>query len=97
MIRSIEDEIPSAPVFIESSIEAVEKDSVAIPDTPIFIEASIDEINENETAIVPVIIGGADAETEIQIEEPIVEESTTETPSDSNNRSRLLGRFLHSR
>ena len=85
MIRSIEDEIPSAPVFIESSIEAVEKDSVAIPDTPIFIEASIDEINENETAIVPVIIGGVDAETKIQIEEPAIEESTTETPSDSNN------------
>lgn len=85
MIRSIEDEIPSAPVFIESSVKAVEKDPVAIPDTPIFIEASIDEINENETAIVPVIIGGADAETEIQIEEPVVEESTTETPSTSNN------------
>ena len=85
MIRSIEDEIPSAPVFIESSINAVEKDPVAIPDTPIFIEASIDEINENETAIVPVIIGGVDAETEIQIEEPVVEESTTETLSDSNN------------
>ena len=72
MIRSIEDEIPSAPVFIESSVKAVEKDPAAIPDTPIFIEASIDEINENETAIVPVIIGGADAETEIQIEEPLV-------------------------
>ena len=85
MIRSIEDEIPSAPVFIESSVKAVEKDPAAIPDAPIFIEASIDEINENETAIVPVIIGGADAETEIQIEEPVVEESTTETPSDSNN------------
>lgn len=77
MIRSIEEEIPSAPVFIESSVKAVEKDPVAIPDTPIFIEASIDEINENETAIVPVIIGGADAEIEIQIEEPVVEESTT--------------------
>ena len=85
MIRSIEDEIPSAPVFIESSVKAVEKDPVAIPDMPIFIEASIDEINENETAIVPVIIGGADAETEIQIEEPVVEESTTKTLSDSNN------------
>ena len=86
MISAIEeDEIPSTPVFIESSVKAVEKDPAAIPDAPIFIEASIDEINENETAIVPVIIGGADAETEIQIEEPVVEESTTETPSDSNN------------
>ena len=85
MIRSIEDEIPSAPAFIESSVKAVEKDPAAIPDTPIFIEASIDEINENETAIVPVIIGGVDAETKIQIEEPVVEESTTETLSDSNN------------
>ena len=85
MIRSIEDEIPSAPVFIESSVKAVEKDPAAIPDTPIFIEASIDEVKKDETPVVPVIIGGADAETEIQIEEPVVEESTTETPSDSNN------------
>lgn len=85
VVRSIEDEIPSAPVFIESSVKAVEKDPAAIPDTPIFIEASIDEINENKTAIVPVIIGGADAETEIQIAEPVVEESMTETFSDSNN------------
>ena len=85
MIRSIEDEIPSAPVFIESSVKAVEKDPVAIPDMPIFIEASIDEINENETAVVPVIIGGADAETEIQIEEPAVEETTAEISSGSDN------------
>ena len=77
MIRSIEDEIPSAPVFIESSVKAVEKDPAAIPDTPIFIEASINEVKKDETPVVPVIIGGADAETEIQIEESVVEESTT--------------------
>ena len=85
MIRSIEDEIPSVPVFIESSVKAVEKDPAAIPDTPIFIEASIDEVKKDEIPVVPVIIGGADAETEILIEEPVVEESTTKTPSDSNN------------
>ena len=85
MIRSIEDEIPSAPVFIESSVKAVEKDPAAIPDTPIFIEASIDEVKKDEIPVVPVIIGGADAETEIQIEEPIKEESTIKTPSVSNN------------
>ena len=85
MIRSIEDEIPSAPVFIEASVKAVEKDPAAIPDTPIFIEASINEVKKDETPVVPVIIGGADAETEIQIEEPAIEESTTETSSVSNN------------
>lgn len=69
--------VPDTPVFIEATVKDVDA-TVSIPSDPIFIEPRISDVNEDDAPAVPVIIGGIDAETEIQIAEPVSETASSD-------------------
>ena len=69
--------VPDTPVFIEATVKDVDA-TVSIPSDPVFIEPRISEVNEDDAPAVPVIIGGIDAETEIQIAEPVSETASSD-------------------
>ena len=69
--------VPDTPVFIEATVKDVDA-TVSIPSDPVFIEPRISDVNEDAEPAVPVIIGGIDAETEIQIAEPVSETASSD-------------------
>ena len=69
--------VPDTPVFIEATVKDVDA-TVSIPSDPVFIEPRISDVNEDDAPAVPVIIGGIDAETEIQIAEPVSETASSD-------------------
>ena len=69
--------VPDTPVFIEATVKDVDA-TVSIPSDPVFIEPRISDVNEDDAPVVPVIISGIDAETEIQIAEPVSETASSD-------------------
>lgn len=69
--------VPDTPVFIEATVIDVDA-TVSIPSDPVFIEPRISDVNEDDALAVPVIIGGIDTETEIQIAEEVSETASSD-------------------